>query len=423
MNELINLLPYLGAIFICTIFLNLCYAELNDHKLFVNPENIIIIFVTSILTVVNNMYINYALKTLFTLIIVNLDYKLIFKDDIKRTIISYILIASVLILLEIAVTNIMAINGFLNATDATFPLSIVKICLSIGVGLLELILFKIRLIQKILKKSLKVFNDYVNINNVLYLIFLVVAVLGILNVKNFSNNDSTNLMITLIFIFGLLFTLIIKSKTNEEILKKTNKKLIEFNEKYGKFLDEYKIYKHNINHKLAAMKSYGNKKINALIDELLDEETTFTIKNNNLYAIPNGIKGIVAEKLYDINFDVLIHNNIKKDPFANLSPKAFNSISECLGIALDNAIEASKETSEPVIVMDLYEDEENIFVKIGNNFCNDIDIDKLGDKYYSTKNRGSGLGLYSVVQNKLVKERISIINNFYYIELKIKKAR
>ncbi len=188
-------------------------------------------------------------------------------------------------------------------------------------------------------------------------------------------------------------------------------------------MDEYKIYKHNIKHKLSAMKIFGNKKINNLIDELLEEETTFSIRNNNIYNIPNGIKGIVAEKLYNKNYNVIINNRIKDDPFIKLNAKAFNSVSECIGIVLDNAIEASEETKHPLIIMDIYDDKENIYIKVGNNFNNNIDIEKLGDKYYSTKNRGSGLGLFSVFRNNLISEKINIINDMYYIELLIKKAQ
>ena len=139
--------------------------------------------------------------------------------------------------------------------------------------------------------------------------------------------------------------------------------------------------------------------------------------------VPNGIKGIVAEKLYNKDYDIMIHNKIKTDYFSKLSPQAFNSISECLGIALDNAIEACEETENPVITMDIYENKDNVCIKIGNTFKNCIDIDRIGNKYYSTKNRGSGLGLFSIKKNKLVKEKITIINDIYYIDLQIKKAR
>ena len=207
------------------------------------------------------------------------------------------------------------------------------------------------------------------------------------------------------------------------MLKVTNKKLMDYNSNYGKFLDDYKIYKHNINHKLSNIKSIGNKKVNALINDILDEETTFSIRNNEIYNVPNGIKGIVAEKLYNKNYNIVINNKIKNDPFSKLSPRAFNSLSECIGISLDNAIEACEKTKIPCIIIYLYEDRENLYIKVGNSFCNNIDLDEIGNKYYSTKNRGSGLGLFSIARNKLVKEQISIINNIYYIKLQIKKAR
>ena len=253
--------------------------------------------------------------------------------------------------------------------------------------------------------------------------FVTGALLSMLNIQIFENKNSIYLIILLSIIFTILFVLVIRLKYHEEILKLTNRKLIDYNDNYSKFLDEYKIYKHNINHKLSAMKSFGNKKINALIDDLLEEETNFSIRNNEIYNIPNGIKGIVAEKLYNKEYDVLIHNKVENDPFSNLDPKTFNSISEALGIALDNAVEASEETKNPIIIMDLYEDKENLYLKVGNNYCNNIDLDELGNKYYSTKNRGSGLGLFSIKRNNLVKERIEIINSFFYIELQIKKAR
>lgn len=247
------------------------------------------------------------------------------------------------------------------------------------------------------------------------------TIIGILNLDNYATDNSVRLIIILVIIFAILFFMIIKAKTKEEFLEESNKRLIEYNEKYGQFLDEYKIYKHNIKNKLIGMKVYGNKKIKALIDDLLEEETTFSIKNNNLYNLPQGIKGIVAEKLYNIKINVIIENKLKNDPFIKLNPKEFNSISESIGICLDNAIEASIETENPIITLELYENKKNIYIKIGNNYTNNIDIDELGDKYYSTKNRGSGLGLFSLHRNNLIEEKISLINDFYYIELKIKK--
>ncbi len=423
MREIIEVGLCFLSIFTCVIFLDLCYGKLNNAKLNLNFKNFMIIFIISIISLVNNLYTNNELKTVFSLIIVCTNFKIIYQKDYKNIVISYIMIFLILISLEILVTTSLSAMNVINSNNVASLINYAKLGLSTCLGLIEYIIFCIKPIKRLLQKGLSFLIVNSSVGNISYLMFITTAILGMLSVKNFSSSNSSQFLICLVIIFIILFAVVFKTKTSEVLLKDSNKRLIDYNDKYGKFLDEYKIYKHNINHKLSAIKSYGNKKVKALIDDILEEETTFSVKNNNLYNVPKGIKGIVAEKLYNVNINVLIDNKIKGDPFKDLSAKVFNSLSESLGIVLDNAIEASEETENPIIIVDLYEKEEEIIIKVGNNFCNSIDIDQLGIKYYSTKNRDSGLGLFSIMRNKLVKEKINIINDFYYIELQIKKAR
>lgn len=421
MKEIIDLVIYFLSVLFSTIFYNLCYIKLNRHNFKVTFKSVLVIILTAVFIFINNSHNHLWLKFVLTIFIFCINFKIIYKDDWKNIIINYIVIYAMIIILEILVSNILLKIGLISNNAEAMLYTFSKFALSIIVSLLEYLIFSINIVNKLAKNLINFFISNVNASNIAYLLFITCAILGILNIDNFAANNSTQLILLLIIIFAILFAVIIKSKTKEEILKTSNKRLIDYNEKYGQFLDEYKIYKHNIKHKLAGMKTFGNKKINALIDDLLEEETTFTLKNNNLYNVPNGIKGIVAERLYNTKINVIIDNKLKGDPFVKLTPKKFNSISESIGICLDNAVEASIETNNPVVTLDLYEDEEYIYIKTGNNFCNNIDIDELGDKYYSTKNRGSGLGLFSIIHNKLIKEKISIINDIYYIELKIKK--
>lgn len=423
MKAIIDLLPHFTAIFACIAFYNLCYAKINNHKLELKIKNIVLIFIATILVLLNNYFTKISLKVLINYVILSSEIKLTFKDNIKKVIINYIFMYMLINIIEIITTNLLLFSGVLTNNSSANSVSYVNTFLTILVGIIEYLILCINLIRIYFSKIVNFFIKNETINYIAYLVFVTGALLSMLNIQIFENKNSIYLIILLSIIFTILFVLVIRLKYHEEILKLTNRKLIDYNDNYSKFLDEYKIYKHNINHKLSAMKSFGNKKINALIDDLLEEETNFSIRNNEIYNIPNGIKGIVAEKLYNKEYDVLIHNKVENDPFSNLDPKTFNSISEALGIALDNAVEASEETKNPIIIMDLYEDKENLYLKVGNNYCNNIDLDELGNKYYSTKNRGSGLGLFSIKRNNLVKERIEIINSFFYIELQIKKAR
>ena len=423
MNEIINILLFFISMLFSVYFYNLCYAKLTNQKLKITQKNIFYMIITAILIMLNVSYNLIGIKIMVNFIIYYIEMKLLFKNNTKEIIVNYIFIYLILNLVELMVTNIFLFFELLNNSQSANSLTFANMTLTILVQVIGYLLIANKRINILLKKLITFFIENKTQTNIVYLIFITTAVINVINIKNFANNESIQLLFMLLIIFITLFVTIIRLKYNEEVLKVSNKKLIDYNDKYGKFLDEYKIYKHNINHKLSAMKSFGNKKINALIDDLLEEETSFSIRNNEIYNVPNGIKGIVAEKLYNKNYNVIINNDIKNDPFDKLSAKAFHSLSESLGIVLDNAIEASEETKSPIIVMDLYEDKEFTYIKVGNNFCNEIDFDKLGEKYYSTKNRGSGLGLFSIMRNSLVKEKISIINDFYYIELQIKKAR
>ncbi len=422
MKEIIEIIPYFIGCLINVTLCHLSYIKLSDDQE-LTIKTFIVSFIVSIIILLNNCYNNLWLKVVITALAFCISFKILYKENMKKTIIKYIIIYTMLTILEIVVTNILLNTGIMINNSAIILHTYMKMLLSIIIPGIEYLLFSISIINKIFKKIINFFIININYLNVAYIFIITGTTLGMLNIQNFATKGSLKLIIILYIMFLLLFIIIIKSKSKEEFLKKSNERLVEYNEKYGQFLDEYKVYKHNIKNKLVGMKAFGNKKINSLIDDLLEEETTFSIKNNNLYNVPNGIKGIVAEKLYNINIHAIIDNNLKGDPFIKLQPKEFNSISEAIGICIDNAVEASIETKEPVVLLDLKEDDDYIFIKIGNNFCNDINIEELGDKYYSTKNRNSGLGLFSIMRNKFIKEKISIINNFYYIELKIKKAR
>ena len=423
MRGIINVTLSIIIALISISLYNISYARINNHKINFNIKFILVTLLVTILNLINSNYNSVEIKIIFNVVILSFGLKLIYKDTWKKIVTNYIFIYLILFITEMILTNTLLKLGVLHNNLSASTISYINLILTFSVQCIEYILISIKSFRNYLQRTINFFIENTPITNLLYLIFLTIVLLSIFNIKNFAYNYSFGLLTCLIAIFTLLFLAVIRLKYNEEMLKVSNKKLIDYNDNYGKFLDEYKIYKHNINHKLTAMKVYGNKKINALIDDLLEEETSFSIKNNELYNVPNGIKGIVAGKLYNKGYHVIIDNKIKKDPFITLDAKSFNSISECIGIALDNAIEASEETEEPIIIMDLHEDKENIYLKIGNNYCNSIDLDNIGSKYYSTKNRGSGLGLFSIKRNNLVKESIKIINNFYYIELQIKKTR
>ena len=72
-----------------------------------------------------------------------------------------------------------------------------------------------------------------------------------------------------------------------------------------------------------------------------------------------------------------------------------------LGILLDNALEAAKECEEKIINIEVRKDAKRNrqLVMIENTYLNkEIDMDKIFEKKYSTKEGNSGLGLWEVRQ-------------------------
>ena len=131
-------------------------------------------------------------------------------------------------------------------------------------------------------------------------------------------------------------------------------------------------------------------------------------KTNNLYSLsPDvinqpAIYNILATKYYiadelniQIDLDIFLDlNEIDK----HMKIYEFTRI---LGILLDNSIEASKECEEKLIKVSFRKEDvkHRIIVVIENTYNNkDVNIEKIFDKGFSSKERNTGLGLWKVRQ-------------------------
>ena len=146
---------------------------------------------------------------------------------------------------------------------------------------------------------------------------------------------------------------------------------------------------------------------------------------NNISSIPSGLQGIIFLKMqFAENNKVKFYMDNQID-FKKLdeSTALYLDTCEVIAICLDNAIEASIDTEEKLICMGLYNDDDCYTINITNSFNNFVDVDKLGEKNYSTKNRNSGIGLnYIANLNKDIKiKRIISDTNFKTI-ITIKKV-
>lgn len=270
---------------------------------------------------------------------------------------------------------------------------------------------------------------YDKINTVEYTdaIFVILALfivcVDIIMFLNVSNLDVSLLLIFITVLMFISFIILFKYKLDTREIDEYLKILRENNEFYIRVDDDNRIFKHNLTAKLSSIKSVGNKKTNSLIDDLILQFNKSIDFSSSIKVIPYGLNGIIYQKLYlyldDLN--VKINNEINYDILAVLKPRRYNVFVEKMMLALDNAIESCLKSKEKALVINIFDDEVNIYVEVENTFASDIDLDLLGTKSYSTKGKRRGLGLFSMFRNNEAKVTVKIINNLFVNKITTKK--
>ena len=95
-----------------------------------------------------------------------------------------------------------------------------------------------------------------------------------------------------------------------------------------------------------------------------------------------------------------------------------------MGIYLDNAIEAAKESSKKSMALEIYVLKNNLNIVISNSYKIKPSLEKINQKGFTTKGKDHGKGLYFA--NKIIDRHQDIVskqqvlNDFYVQQLIIK---
>ncbi|QQZ60213.1 GHKL domain-containing protein [Paenibacillus sonchi] len=130
------------------------------------------------------------------------------------------------------------------------------------------------------------------------------------------------------------------------------------------------------------------------------------VKLRNLHV--SEVKSILAAKIImaqQMKIDVSLEI---EEPVPSILMELI-SFTRILSILLDNAIEAAGKTEEAKLWIVLLEDPATQRIIIKNSSGENVNVQRLGERGYSTKGQGRGLGLYNVQQ--ILKE-----NNFVSLE-------
>lgn len=414
---------YFVGFAVCLINSTWIYGRLLDKKLNITQKFLFVFFLLSLFATLLSSFLVPTFKMIISLIFLATLIKFYYKDPLLKVIFYSIMLWGFGLLFDM-----------LFMITFSFFYEYYHVSWNFFIPLEYLLTFPLQLFYNLISRT-KIFKTSLNFlynifNKIsMYSVFFVVACLVYVGSRAVLTLGDFNKEI-IIIIIGLFAVWIIIQTISLMYLNLVNKetyKILQNNNKfYVDINTDLRTFKHNLLHKLDGVKSYSNTKSKKLIDAIIKECKLLRQANVELDKLPNGINGLIQSKLYnkyDNTIQIVVDNNIEKDIFDLIKAKNYIKLCEVLGVTLDNAIEAMKESKDKIIYISLDESDKELVVVIKNTFCSFIDIDKLGTINYTTKGNDHGLGLFSILFKNKIKTKLKIVNNMFETQIIINKLR
>lgn len=385
-----------------------------ENKLRKDKSKFVVAFLIScILYGLLYLYLDGAIKTLCVFCLHIFMFYYFYNIDVKKSLlITFIyfaitMICDILQLLSITVAFNVS-REFCYAAIAGSFISNILVCF-----------YTIIVCYVLRKKILQLVN--IKFNNKFIVLIIILCFINMLTLfYDFSINYEKNYNYIFPLIILIIFLIIILNLLNDKIMlsKKSNEynTLLNFMKNYENELEEKRIKGHEIKNQISTinsmLKDNANKhKLEKYVKELVgDYKDLDNVKYSDLQYLPsNGIKGFICSKIslavnMNVDVEVLIEKEIVTSIINNLNDKDFKYLCIILGVLLDNAIEASIESIDKKMGIEIYLINSDALVVITNSYANKSN-DKVNLlKSSKGKNRGHGL--------KLVRRVISQSNKF-----------
>ncbi len=428
----LGLLSCFVGIIVNVFAMSYCYGKFNSNVKVNKFQKILLILLFSAIIFSINFYIDYKFRIYFLYLTLALFYKVIYREGIFITLFKTLVIYIVLVLIDFLISLIIILIPLITTIDIEY-MNFIKGLSTLLDSICLFLIFKIKYFTNVLNKVFVIVNErkkhiYTVLSFISFIALYTIAYYNAFN-KTF-NGYIFSLMISVFFLCLLTITLIQyykkKQKENEQ------KQLLDLMKEYEELLEVNKENRHEMFNNLLILKTTKNKsskKFEDLIDSFLDKYSTKTINNySSLYNLPTGIKGIVYYKMACIKENEIVFRSfIEKSMYQKfdlLDNKLYYKVCKILGILLDNAIEASTETKEKHLMIDVYGDDEYLNIYIENTFKGKIDINKINNRGVSSKGKGRGLGLdivnKTLKSTELLSLEQSVDGNKFISKLKIK---
>ena len=397
-----------------------CYEKISLNKPIIK-KNIPIIIIICSLIIINNIYNFKSLITITSFFLTASIFYVVFKENIKTLIINTLLFAITSILLEVFISSIFIF--FIKNVSELNEYAIYKCLFSVIECLFTYVIICSKPALIVIRKLRDIMKKYVDIRIAICLILLLLCINMTLRMIDTSNIYSLIASISCNLFLILFIKIIINDKYNLSLLEENNKNIKDIYNAYYETVESYSEFKHNINNDLYSLKANIPKKYQSYTDTIIKKYNKNYNFITNIDKVPEGLQGIIFIKLKEANKNKI---NISVNTNKEIKTKNNDYLSMCsiVGILLDNAIEATKNAKSKNIEINISENDNLLTIKIFNIFKNYIDLNKIGNKKYSTKEYKSGIGLNYIkkIKNNNINVDFEIVNDLFISKIKYKKT-
>ncbi|HOM02450.1 MAG TPA: GHKL domain-containing protein [Acetivibrio sp.] len=355
-------------------------------------------------------------RTIFTTLTSILLLKLFFRLSILKGIISEFIYN-----LFLAMGNYVAVFAF-----KSFEIELIEIKDSLIYAIIAFAIINMAVIIMLgLIKSFKMFSCFPPeiktkaYKNYLIYILLVFTII-MLNFNYYLEfgqaTDGITIMISVLMLIVFLMFSILYTNTLFKLEVSTQE--LEYQKFYNKALqsiiNDLRRFKHNYNNILAVFGGYiKNKKwsqVEKYYNEICSEigKVSFLDNLTSLNIKSAGVLGLIMAK-YEYAKELGVDFRVVTDGVIDEVKMKISEFCEVLGILLDNAIEAAKDSNEKKVEVFMKRGEKALSFIVLNGINEKVDVTMIYENGYSTKGEGRGLGLGIV--NSIVSKYKNVMLN------------
>lgn len=392
------------------------------------PMIMLFSYILAHINYVNSEILNGIIKIPCVYSLFCLFYKIIFKKELSKVLVASLILYLCLCASEVIIAIIASI------VLATFHESLAflknTILINTIISLTEILIISLSK-QKLIPY---VKNSKLNRKSSLIIILVLLVTLALLIFKIPINKwkFNTEFIITmLILLFFCIIGLIIV-KQNSDIQKTTSmyQKLVDYSDITNGLLEDYRVVSHEQKNQLLVIRSMLDdnfpKELVEYVDGLLDKKVGFKYEwIGELNHLPlSGLKGLINYKLIeahtiDININISISKDVNNSNLNRMSTTQKDELYSIMGVYLDNAIQAAKESNKKEVSLEIYKENEKIVIIIANTYNGKIEMEKLDNYGYTTKGKNHGVGLHlvkKIIENEVIYSQLRSLFEDYYVQ-------